>query len=140
MKNIRMSKKNPSKILKIIEAPHSSRYTSQDNSHLNQLALGSTSKTHRLANIYINKEQRISSPSHSQRFIEFGSLELAKKTRSKSLNRSQEMIKKEEKDSVRLVLRQSIELRPRNEYSPYIRKTKIKESDKFLNFKSVNLG
>ena len=74
MKSIRMSKKNPSKILKIIDGPHSQRYTSQDHSQINQMALGSTNKTSRLANIYINKEQRVSSPSHSHRVIDFGSL------------------------------------------------------------------
>ena len=93
MKNLRMAKKNPSKILKIIEPLHSQRYgTSRDHhpnsQHIQDLAI--TSSREKKSG---GHERGSQSPNCSQRIIEFTSLERTKKIRSKSLNRSEELIK-----------------------------------------------
>jgi len=71
MKNLRMAKKNPSKILKIIEGPSSNRYhhnyTQHNNSsHLAELAITtSRQRSYRLA----NPSSGNPSPQNSQRII-----------------------------------------------------------------------
>ena len=141
MKNMRMSKKNPSKILKIIQPPHSHRYSSPHDpqlthSHLQSFAITSSRQRKPTAH-----ESTPHSPTRSQRLIEFTSLERTKKIRSKSLNRSEEEIKTQDKDSIKLVMRQRIENRsPRYQCSPYMRRGKLRDSQKFLNFNSVSLS
>ena len=76
MKNLRMAKKNPSKILKIIEGPSSNRYqqthTHRNNSsHLGELAITTNrERSYRLA----NPSSGNPSPVNSQRIIDFSSL------------------------------------------------------------------
>lgn len=144
MKNLRVSKKNPSKILKIIDAPHTHRYSIYDHAtsasfHIQELAIAS-SKEKQSSYISTQREKGTRSPSRSHRFFDFSSLERSKKVRNKSLNRSEEMIKSQEKDSNKLVTKQSIEIKSRNEYSPYLKNNKYRQSDKLLNFNSVSMG
>jgi hypothetical protein len=98
MKNLRVSKKNPSKILKIIDTPQTHRYSIHENTtaysfHIQDLAIASSKEKHPLVNISTHRERGVHSPSRSHRFIDFSSLERNKKVRNKSLNRSEEMIK-----------------------------------------------
>jgi hypothetical protein len=131
MKNVRFARKNPSKILRIIEAPLTTRYSQREHpSPLHQLALSSNRHRPQPSSALL---------SHSQRFLQFSSLERAKRARNKSLNRSEEAIKSEERESMELLAHKSIE-RSRIEGSPYIRKAKLRESGRLLNFNSVNLG
>lgn len=94
MKNLRVAKKNPSKILKIIDAPKTHRYSNYEQmpTHLRikeLAASNSKGKTQLITNISTYRDRIPHSPSRSQRIINMSSLERAKKIRNKSLNQSE---------------------------------------------------
>lgn len=94
MKNLRVSKKNPSKILKIIDAPQTHRYSNYEHIptslRIKELAISSSKEKNQiLTNISTYRDRIPHSPSRSQRVIDMSSLDRAKKIRNKSLNRSE---------------------------------------------------
>jgi hypothetical protein len=95
MKNLRIAKKDPSKILKIIEAPQTCRYnTHMDAASINQMAIvASKSKEPKNNNLTYREQPAKHSPSRSQHIIDLSFTDKNKKNRSRSLNRSQDAIK-----------------------------------------------
>jgi hypothetical protein len=95
MKNLRIAKKDPSKILKIIDAPQTHRYNSHiETANINQIAIvSSKSKEAKKNNLTHREPPAIHSPSRSQHIIDLNFTDKNKKIRSRSLNNSQDAIK-----------------------------------------------
>jgi hypothetical protein len=56
------------------------------------------------------------------------------------LGSSHEAIKNQDNSATLLRFRNSYELRPKQEHSPYVRRTRPRDSEKILNFHSVSLN
>lgn len=80
MKNLRIAKKNPSKILKIIDVPQTHRYTANtQNAHFSQrlqdLAIGDyKDRQPKQLNFSSYREKISRSPSNSQKIMQISSL------------------------------------------------------------------